>query len=381
MHILIAPNTFKHSLDAAAAAKAIERGLRSGCPSCTTTCCPVGDGGDGTGLLLMEALQGIPVTHTVHDPLGRKIQASYGWIGNDTAVIEMASASGIRLLKTEELDPLRASSFGTGELMLHALNRGARKILLCVGGSATVDGGCGILQALGVRFTDKEQKEISDLPAQLDELDGIDVSSMHARIQECELVILCDVNNPLLGERGAARVFGPQKGATPAQVDLLERRLHRLQQVILKISGKDIGTMPHGGAAGGVVAGVCALAGAKAVNGIDFFLDAVLFDQALACSNLVITGEGSIDLQTLEGKAPYGVAVRARKKNIPVIALTGKMPDGANAELLEYFQQIIPINQKNISLDKALSSAEKNLEIKAREIALQPGFFNMHNQQ
>ena len=368
MHILIAPNTFKHSLDAATAAKAIERGLRSGCPSCTTTRCPVGDGGDGTGLLLMEALQGIPVAHTVHDPLGREIQASYGWIGNDTAVIEMASASGIRLLKTEELDPLKATSSGTGELMLHALNRGAGKILLCVGGSATVDGGCGILQALGVRFTDKEQREIKDLPAQLDILDGIDVSAMHPRIKECELVILCDVTNPLLGENGAARVFGPQKGATPAQVALLERRLYRLQQVILKTSGKDISSMPHGGAAGGVVAGVCALAGAKAINGIEFFLDAVSFDQALAYSDLVITGEGSIDLQTLKGKAPYGVAIRAKKSNIPVIALTGQMPDGAHEDLLEYFQQIITINEKDISLGEALASAGKNLESKAREI-------------
>lgn len=257
--------------------------------------------------------------------------------------------------------------------MLHALNRGAGKIVLCVGGSATVDGGCGILQALGVQFTDKEQQEIRNLPAQLDILEGIDVSAMHPRMKECELVVLCDVNNPLLGERGAAKVFGPQKGATPAQVELLGQRLHRLQQVILNTSGKDIGDMPHGGAAGGVVAGLCALAGAKAVNGTDFFLDAVSFDQALIGADLVVTGEGSIDLQTLDGKAPYGVALRAKKRNIPVIALTGIMPDGANKDLLEYFQQIFTINKENTSLNEALASAEKNLESKAREIALQSG--------
>jgi glycerate kinase len=370
MHILIAPNAFKNSLDAASAAKAIERGLLAGFPSCTTTCLPVGDGGDGTGRLLTEAGNGIFITHTVQDPLGRTIQAFYGLVENKTAVIEMAAASGIRLLKEEERDPLRATSYGTGELIAHALNGGADKILLCVGGSATVDGGCGVLQALGVRFTDAQQNGIKSIPADLDTLAAIDVSGLHPGLKQCELVILCDVTNPLLGERGAAKVFGPQKGASPEQVIQLEHRLHQLQQIISKTSGTDISGLQHGGAAGGVAAGLCALAGARTVNGTDYFLDSISFDQALEHADLVITGEGSLDLQTLEGKAPHGVAVRAKKKNIPVIALTGKMPVTGREALSAYFQQIIPINKEDTSLSEVLASTEMNLEIKGREIGL-----------
>lgn len=369
MHILIAPNAFKNSLDAASAAKAIERGLRSGYPSCTTTCLPVGDGGDGTGKLLTEARGGIFIGHVVHDPLGRKIQAFYGLIDNNTAVIEMAAASGIRLLKNEERDPLRATSFGTGELIVHALNNGLTKILLCVGGSATVDGGCGILQALGARFKDQQGRDIQQVPSDLDRLASIDVSDLHARIQSCELILLCDVTNPLLGERGAARIFGPQKGASPEQVLLLERRLQQLQKVIVTTSGTDISDSVHGGAAGGVVAALCALAGAKAVHGTDYFLDSVSFNQALENTDLVITGEGSIDLQTLEGKAPYGVASRAKEKNIPVLAVTGKPPDTGIDLLLQHFQQIIAISEKNMRISEALASTEKNLEATARRIA------------
>jgi glycerate kinase len=370
MHILIAPNAFKNSLDAATAAKAIGRGLLSGFPSCTTTRLPVGDGGDGTGKLLTEAGNGRFINHTVQDPLGRNIQASYGLIENKTAVIEMATASGIRLLKEDERDPLRASSFGTGQLIVHALNSGVNKILLCVGGSATVDGGCGILQALGVRFTDEQENEIKQMPSGLDALAAIDRSRLHPGLEHCELIILCDVTNPLLGEKGAAKVFGPQKGASPEQVIQLDHRLQQLQKIILNTSGTDIGSMPHGGAAGGVVAGLCALANAKAVNGTDYFLDSVSFDQALEHVDLIITGEGSLDLQTLEGKAPYGVAARARKKNIPVIALTGVMPVAGREMLSEYFQQIIPLNKENITLSEALASTEMNLETKAREIGL-----------
>jgi glycerate kinase len=370
MHILIAPNAFKHSLDAATAAKAIERGLLLGGTGCTTQCLPVGDGGDGTGVLLTAAANGTIIHHSVHDPLGRKISAAYGWVDDTIAIIEMASASGIRLLKDEERDPTKANSFGTGELMLHALNNGATRILLCVGGSATVDGGCGILSALGVKFFNEAKQEINNIPAGLNSLSEIDVAGLHPRIGQCELVILSDVSNPLLGNNGAAKIFGPQKGASPEQIRSLEECLLRLNMVLRAKTGKDFGGMKHGGAAGGVVAGLCALAGAKAVNGIDYFLDCVSFNDALAKADLVITGEGSIDLQTLEGKAPFGVALRAKEKNIPVIAFTGRAPDTGMDALKEYFQQIIPLSDPNISLNEALASTEKNLEIKAGEITM-----------
>jgi glycerate kinase len=368
MHILIAPNAFKHSLDAAAAAKAIQRGLLLRDPACTTQCVPVGDGGDGTGVLLTEAANGILIHHTVHDPLGRKISAAYGWVDDKTAIIEMAAASGIRLLKNEERDPTTANSFGTGELILHALNKGAARILLCVGGSATVDGGCGILSALGVKFFDEKKQEIKNIPGGLNTLSGIDVSELHPLIRQCELIILSDVSNPLLGNNGAAKIFGPQKGASPEQVALLEDGLSRLNKLLRQKTGKDFSGMKHGGAAGGVVAGLCALAGATVVNGIDYFLDYVGFDDALTNASLVITGEGSIDLQTLDGKAPFGVALRAKEKNIPVIAFTGRSPDTGIDALHEYFQQIIPVSDSAISLIDALASTERNLEIKAGEI-------------
>lgn len=367
MRILIAPNAFKHSVDAATAARAIERGLRKGNPACNTVLCPVGDGGDGTGQLLTDACEGVLTEHEVHDPLGRKIMASYGWLPGNTAVIEMAAASGIRLLQQGERDPVNASSFGTGELMRHALDRGAEKIWLCVGGSATIDGGSGILQALGIRFIGGDQRVIEQLPARMNEIREIDISDLHPRVQETEILILCDVSNPLLGNAGAVKVFGAQKGVLEKQVDELETRLDVLRRAILHTSGIDIGAMKYGGAAGGVTAGLCGTLGAKAVNGIEFFLNTVSFNRKLEGCSLVITGEGSIDEQTLDGKAPFGVAMRAKKKNIPVIALTGRRND-LSESLLEVFHNIVPVNEEGMGLEEALRSAEKNLERVAAEL-------------
>ena len=211
MHILISPNAFKNSLDATSAANAIEEGLLQSGLACTTQCFPIGDGGDGTGTLLTKACNGYFVTEMVHDPLGRLINASMGLIDDgQTAVIEMAAASGLQLLKKEELNPLQANSFGTGELMVKALDRGVKKILLCVGGSATVDGGCGILRALGIEFLNKEGDVLEGLPENLIHLSSINISGLDKRMKACECVILCDVTNPLLGEKGAANIFGPQ---------------------------------------------------------------------------------------------------------------------------------------------------------------------------
>lgn len=362
MHILICPNAFKNSIDATAAAKAIEEGIQQSHLQCTTACIPVGDGGDGTGQLLTAFSNGVYIDELVHDPLGRKIKAKFGLIDNEeTAVIEMASASGLRLLKKEELNPLQASSFGTGELMIKALDKGVKKIILCVGGSATVDGGCGIARALGIRFYDAGGNDLKILPKNLTNLSVIDMNRLDKRIRETEIIILADVTNPLLGKKGAAEIFGPQKGASEKQVVLLEAALTQLSQIVFQTLNIDISTKKYGGAAGGTAAGLNALFNAQIVNGIDFFLETTRFDDDLQKADLVITGEGSIDLQTLDGKAPFGVAKRAKEKNIPVIGLAGKLPEKPTDELAVYFDELININGNETDITSAMLLAKENL--------------------
>jgi glycerate kinase len=369
MHILICPNAFKNSLDAEAAAQAIEEGIQQSRLSCTTECFPIGDGGDGTGKLLTQLRKGTFINETVHDPLGKKITASFGLIDDgQTAVIEMASASGLRLLGPDELDPMHASSYGTGELIIKALNKGVTKILLCVGGSGTVDGGCGILRALGIRFLDGNKNELDHMPKNLVQLVSVDLSGLDKRIRHCECVILCDVINTLLGENGAARIFGPQKGASADDVLLLEASLAQFNNIVLQTTGITMADLLHGGAAGGVAAGLHALLGAKLVNGIDHFLDIIGFDSALQKTDLVITGEGSIDLQTLEGKGPYGVALRARQKSIPVIALAGKVPGQDYEELNVWFDVLLAIGNEPTAMETAILSTPGNLVRSARQI-------------
>lgn len=369
MHILIAPNAFKNSLGAAEAAAVIKEGLMESRLSCTCECFPVGDGGDGTGELIIQHCGGIVIAAEVHDPLGRKINSSFGLVDNGkTAVVEMANASGLRLLKPEEYDPLHANSYGTGELMMHALDKGVNKIILCIGGSATVDGGAGILQALGIRFLDKQGNELNPLPERLNDLNRIEDSGLDKRILNCRLVILCDVQNLLLGKDGAANTFGPQKGAGLPEIIKLEEGLTKLRDVVLQQTGIDMALMKYGGAAGGVAAGLAALLNAEPVNGIEKFLSLTHFEKALSRANLVITGEGSIDLQTLQGKGPFGVARMAKEKTglplekgIPVIGLAGKVPPETPPELNQYFDVLLSINHEPVDLPMALANTRHNL--------------------
>jgi glycerate kinase len=350
MKIVIAPNAFKNSLAADAAATAILQGLRESRLDFTGECFPVGDGGDGTGDLLIKMLGATKVEAAAHDPLGRQRQASFGLAG-DTAIIEMASASGIRLLKREELDPLQALSTGTGDLMRAALDRGARHIILGMGGSATVDGGVGILTALGIRIDNTD----------------IDTSNLDPRLAATRITVLCDVNNPLLGPQGAAAVFGPQKGATPEAVHQLETRLQILAELIQKTTGKEIAGLAKGGTAGGAAAGMYGLLNAGLVNGIDYFLQLTGFDKVLESADWVITGEGSLDEQTLQGKAPYGVAVNSKRKGVPVICLAGRLPQ--NTERLdEYFAVLLPINQRLLHPAEALKHTADNLRATAKAV-------------
>ncbi len=362
MHILIAPNAFKNSLNAEDAALAIEKGFISSKLECSIECFPVGDGGDGTAELIVKRCAGLHVVVEVANPFGRKINAVFGLIDDGkTAVIEMANASGLRLLKPQELNPLRALSTGTGELIKFALEKGVKKIIIGMGGSATVDGGVGILMALGVRFFDLRDVELTNLPESLVDLQRIDLSALDQRILACEVSILCDVDNFMLGETGAAKVFGPQKGADADAVKKLEAALQKLSKVIKNQIGKDIISVKRGGAAGGAAASLHGLINAKLLNGIDHFLALTNFDLALSKADIVITGEGSLDEQTLQGKGPQGVAQRARLKGLPVIGIAGKVPLQPQAEMHQYFDILIPIGNEPTDLSNAMLHTSKNL--------------------
>lgn len=368
MRILIAPNAFKHSLDALDVATAIQEGLLSADPSFLCECFPIGDGGDGTGDLMIKKHNGSLISAEVDDPFGRKITATFGLVDDgETAIIEMANASGINLVKPEELNPLLATSYGTGELMKLALEKGARKLVLAIGGSATVDGGTGILRALGIRFLDSAGKELTT-PEALVTLASIDVSELDTRISDCEITILCDVENTLLGNQGAAAVFGPQKGATPEGIKKLDASLANLAEVALRKTGKDMALVKHGGAAGGVSAGLHAFLGASLVNGIDFFLDFTNFEESVSKADLVITGEGSIDEQTLHGKGPFGVAYQAKKRNLPVIGLAGRIPLDRNEKLDRYFDILLAIGNGPTDIATAVSETRQNLIRTARQV-------------
>jgi len=369
MHILIAPNAFKNSLNATEVALAVEQGLKQSKLDCTTACFPIADGGDGTGSLIIETCKGKTISKEVHDPLGRKIQASFGLIENGkTAVIEMADASGLRLLRRDELDPLRASSYGTGELIKFALDEGVDKVIIAMGGSATVDGGCGILSALGLAFLNARGERLRAIPGELVNLHKVDISALDQRILDCEVVILCDVNNVLLGPQGAAYVFGPQKGATPQAVNMLDNFLRNLAAVSAAQTGTDMAAIKHSGTAGGAAAGLHTWINARLVNGIAYFLSLTNFDEALRESTLVITGEGSIDGQTLQGKGPYGVAVKAKSKKIPVIGMAGSIPLVQDDSLRQYFDVLVSINNEPTDLATAMRNTKENLIRTARGI-------------
>jgi len=358
--ILVAPNAFKDSLSAPEAAQAIVAGLEASRLACACEAFPVGDGGDGTGALLVQRLGGEVRAAAVHDPLGRPIRASFGLVdAGRTAVVEMADAAGLRLLAPPERDPLRTTSFGAGELVAAALRAGAQRIVLCVGGSATVDGGCGLLQALGVRFLDGVGAPLTGLPASLADLAAIDAAGALPQLAECAFTVLCDVESPILGARGAARLYGPQKGASPAAVERLELALARYCEVIGRQSGREVAGLARGGAAGGVATGLFGLLGAELAPGAEHFLDAAGFDAALGRCDLVVTGEGRLDAQTLEGKAPAAVAARARGRGVPVVAIAGQV--GSGAALRGGFDAVLSTARGPASLAEALAHAGADL--------------------
>ena len=367
MKIIIASGAFKHSLTAADACAAIHAGLAESGLAASYERLPIADGGNGT-LDAFLALGGQRIGLDVLDPLLRPVRAEYGMIDGDTAVIEMALASGLELLRHDELDPLSASTYGTGQLMLDALNRGARRIIIGLGGSATVDGGMGCMTALGARLLDEAGAAIVAGGGGLADLADIDLGGMDARWRDIEIVIASDVENPTLGEKGAARIFGPQKGADAAMVETLEENLRHCFTLIHERTGVDMRDVPGGGAAGAFAAGLMAFLNCEIVSGIDLLLRRNRFAERLADCSLVITGEGQLDAQTLDGKGPLGVARLARQHGVATIALAGGLNIDERALHAAGIAAAFAIVDKPMTLDDALADAPGLLRRAARRL-------------
>jgi glycerate kinase len=369
MKILIAPNAFKGSLKAREVARAISEGLAQASPSFEPLIAPIADGGEGTVEILTEANQGEYRECEVQNAIGKPITARYGILpGGRTAVLEMAAASGLGQLAADELSPMKASSFGTGQLIKDALDQGCRRIILGLGGSATSDAGTGILQALGLKILTDSGYEVPLGGGGLAFAEKFDLSGLDPRLKECEFILPCDVNNPLLGEEGAARVYSPQKGATPEQVDSLEENLNHFAGLVSRFVGKDIGSMPQGGAAGGTSAGLYAFLNVRLISGIDFLLHQIGFDEKLREASFLITAEGRLDQQSLEGKGPYGVARRAARRQVPTLCLTGQLPPDFDPARFPAFQAIFPIPTRPMDLETAMSETESLLRFSAWQI-------------
>ncbi len=361
MKILVASGAFKGSLTAAAACDAIARGLAESGLGAVVEQLPIADGGNGT-LDAFLAAGGQRVSLPVEDPLGRRVKADYGLIEDGrTAVIEMALASGMELLRADELNPLLASTAGTGQLLKEALERGARRIIIGLGGSATVDGGMGCLSALGLRLLDAAGKPIPAGGGGLARLAEIDAAGLDGRWRDMEIVIASDVENPTLGERGAARVFGPQKGADPAMVEQLEANLAHCFRLVAEQHGVDLRALPGGGAAGAFAAGLMAFLPCQIASGIDLVLEHNRFRERLADCAMVIIGEGQLDDQTLDGKGPLGVAKLARAHGVATIGLAGGLNIDDRRLRSAGIQAAFSIIPRPMPLEEALQNAEELL--------------------
>lgn len=350
MNILIAPNSMKGSLNADEFAEAMEKGLRKVSPVFSVRTLPIADGGDYTGKVLMKALDAKEITCDVSDPMGRPIRAMMG-IAGQTAILEMASASGMRLLTSGELNPAAASTAGTGELMKQAVSMGCTTLLLGVGGSATIDGGIGMLGALGFRFAGMEGDILPPVPSSLSKVADIYLPADWN--PETEIIILYDVNNPLLGPEGAATVFGPQKGADPETVQQLEQGLNHWAQILERKTGKQVKDMPGMGAAGGIASGLFALLNARMEPGAGYIFNLLNLDEHLEWADWIITGEGKIDAQSNFLKAPVSLAMEAKNKNKPVMAIAGAV----DYPVPEVFDGVFSIANRPLSFKESLDNA------------------------
>ncbi len=363
MRIVVAPDSFKGSLSALGVAEAMERGIRAVFPEAEVLKAPVADGGEGTVEALVGATGGRIEQRLVRGPLGEPVRARWGVLGDGaTAVIEMAAASGLPLVPKERRDPRIATTFGTGELVEAALSAGLAKIIVGIGGSATNDGGAGMARALGARFLDAAGRDLPEGGAALARLARIDLSGLDPRLARVEILVACDVENPLTGPRGASATYGPQKGATPEMVRELDASLERYAAVAKAATGRDVASVPGAGAAGGLGAGLLFFTPARLRPGVDIVLEAIGLSTMLQGADLVITGEGRTDSQTAMGKAPVGVASAARRCGVPVVCIAGGLGEGAEDVLAKGIEALASVVPRAMALEECMVLAAEMVE-------------------
>jgi glycerate kinase len=367
--IVLAPDSFKESMTAKEACEAMERGIKRANDKITCIHVPMADGGEGTMQSLVDATEGKIYSIKVVGPLGNEVEAQYGILGDGvTGILEMASASGIQLVPAEKRNPLVTTTYGTGQLIKACLDHGVKKLLIGIGGSATNDGGAGVVQALGGRLLDSEGNDLGFGGGQLGKLAKIDLSNFDARIKDIAVEVACDVTNPLCGERGASNVFGPQKGATPEMVTILDSNLRHYAEVIKEQLNKDVLDFPGAGAAGGLGAGLMSFLNGTLKKGIEMVIEYSGLEEKVKDADMVWTGEGSIDFQTQYGKTPLGVAITAKKYNKPVIALAGRVGDNIEVLYEKGIDAIFGIMKGVTSLEEALKKGQVNIEKTAENV-------------
>ncbi len=362
MKIIVAPNAFKESMSSICAANAMKTGALAACPDCEVECVPVADGGDGLLHVVTEALTGEIIPTDVHGPRMEWITSNFGFVQEkQLGIVEMALASGIALLPKSLQDPTKTTTYGTGELIKAALDRGAERIVVGLGGSATCDGGIGMAAALGYMFFDEKGKELSPIGQSLQVIHHIDTNNVDSRLQNTTIEAVCDVSNPFHGPNGASFVYSPQKGAPPEQVKKLDAGLARLAEVIKNDLGIDIKELPGSGAAGGLGGGMIAFCGATLRKGVDLVIDIVGLRSKIKDADLVITGEGQIDYQTKFDKAPAGVARLAAEYNVPCIAICGSIGEGTEELYQIGFHAIFSLCKGPQSLESAMENGPEQL--------------------
>ncbi|WP_281998801.1 glycerate kinase [Priestia flexa] len=370
MKIVIAPDSFKESLSALEVAEAVEKGFKQVLPQANYVKVPMADGGEGTVQSLVDATDGEIISKTVTGPLGEPVEAFFGILGTKrTAVIEMAAASGLHLVPPAKRNPLMTTTKGTGELISAALDYGVNHIIIGIGGSATNDGGAGMAKALGAQLLDAEGNEILDGGGALGNLAFINLSTLDSRLQHVKIEVACDVNNPLTGERGSSAIFGPQKGATPEMVALLDRNLRHYAAVLERDLGQKIDDVPGAGAAGGLGAGLLAFLQAELKRGVDIVIEATNLLEAVRDADVVITGEGKIDGQTIYGKTPIGVAKTAKKHGIPVIGIAGNIGADSHVVYEHGIDALFSIVPGVTTLENAFANASDYVEKTAMNVA------------
>lgn len=359
---VVAPDSFKESMTAKEVCDAMEKGIKKADSAAEVIKVPMADGGEGTVDSLVDATNGQRVIVEVTGPLGNKISAYYGILGNGTtAVIEMAKASGLEIVEKKKRNPMITTTFGTGELIRDALDHNVKEIIIGLGGSSTNDGGSGMAQALGAKLLDQNNNQISFGGGNLDKLDKIDISNLDSRLQDVKIILASDVTNPLIGKDGASRVFGPQKGATPEMVEKLENNLQHYAKIIKSDLNKDVSSVSGAGAAGGLGAGLMAFTTCKMRQGVDIAIEVTKLEEKVKSADYVFTGEGGTDFQTKFGKTPYGVAKLGKKYHKPVISLAGYLGEGIDSLYSEGFTAIFGIIPGACDLSTALKNGPSNV--------------------